>query len=179
VVAVLGLCRFDIPGSRSAIRQQQAAMSDTTHVDPVLLLLLTVLISAGIGSLFPALYNALINRGFEQEKRLAALKTKVKKLLREKAANAGPQKFEDLADELDELAQLIWVLKRRKRTKNNREVTSVDLLEAADMLRQAGSAAQGTDDRLELRELIEKLRIRLSPQEEQRFPARSQSRTAK
>jgi hypothetical protein len=39
------------------------------------------------------------------------------------------------------------------------------------MLRQAGSVAQG-DDRLEPRELIEKLRIRLSPQEEQRFPAR-------
>jgi hypothetical protein len=37
------------------------------------------------------------------------------------------------------------------------------------MLRQAGSAAQGTDDRLEPRELIDKLRIRLSPQEEQRF----------
>jgi len=126
-------------------------MSDTTHVDPVLLLLLKVLISGGIGSLFPPLYNALINRGFEQEKRLAALKTKVKKLLREKAANAGPQKFEDLA----ELAQLIWVLKRRMRTKNDREVTSVDLLEATDMLRHGGSAAQGTDDRLKLRELIE------------------------
>ena len=41
------------------------------------------------------------------------------------------------------------------RTKNDREVTSVDLLEAADMLRQGGSAAQGTDDRLKLRELIE------------------------
>ena len=144
-------------------------MSDTTHVDPVLLLLLTVLIGGGIGSLFPALYNALINRGFEQEKRLAALKTKVKKSLRGRATNADPQEFEDLADELDELAQLIWVLKRTKRTKNNREVTSVDLLEAADMLRQAGSAAPGTDDRMNPRELIEKLRIRLSLQEEQLF----------
>lgn len=93
------------------------------------------------------------------------MKTKVKRLLREKAANADLQKFEDLADELDELAQLIWTLKRRKRKKNNQEVTSVNLLEAADLLRQAGSAAQGTDDR----ELIEKLRIRLSPQEEQRW----------
>jgi hypothetical protein len=142
-------------------------MSDTTHVDPVLPLLLTVLISGGIGSLFPALYNALISRGLEQEKRLAALKTRVKKLLRGKAANADPQEFEDLADELDELAQLIWVLKRRKRTKNDREVTNVDVLEAADMLRKAGSAAPGTDDRMNLRELIEKLRIRLSPNEEQ------------
>jgi hypothetical protein len=121
--------------------------------------------------MFPAFWNAIINRGLEQEKRLAALKTKVKRLLREKAANAGSQKFEDLADELDELAQLIWELKRRKRKKNNQEVTSIDLLEAADMLRQAGSVAQG-DDRLEPRELIEKLKIRLSPQEEQRFPAR-------
>jgi hypothetical protein len=95
--------------------------------------LLTELISGGIGSLFPALYNALISRGLEQEKRLAALNTRVKKLLRGKAANADPQEFEDLA----ELAQLIWVLKRRKRTKNDREVTSVDLLEAADMLRKA------------------------------------------
>jgi hypothetical protein len=101
------------------------------------------------------------------------LKTKVKKLLRARAANAGPQEFEDLA----ELAQLIWELKSRKRTKNDREVTSVDLLEVADILRQAGSAAQGIDDRLDPRELIEKLRIRLSAQEEQRFPARS--RTAK
>jgi hypothetical protein len=142
-------------------------MSDTTHVDPVTLLLLTALIINGFGSAFPALWNALINRGLEQEKRLAALKTKVKKLLRGKAATAGPQEFEDLADELDELAQLIWVLKRKKRKKNDREVTSVDLLEAADMLRQAGSAAPGTDDRMNLRELIEKLRIRLSPHEEQ------------
>jgi hypothetical protein len=86
----------------------------------------------------------------------------------EKAANAGSQKPEDLADELDELAQLSWAVKRKK---NNQEVTSVDLLEAADMLRQASrSAAQGTEDHLESRELIEKLRIRLSPQEEQRFP---------
>ena len=81
-------------------------MSDTIQVDPVFLLLLTALIGGGIRSLFPALYNALINRGFEQEKRLAALKTKAKKLLRGKAANVGPQEFEDLADELDELAQL-------------------------------------------------------------------------
>lgn len=88
-------------------------------------------------------------------------------MLREKAANAGPQKFEDLADELDELAQLTWALKPRKRPKNDREVTSVDLLEAADILRQAGSAATGTDDSSKLRELIEKLRIRLSPREEQ------------
>jgi hypothetical protein len=124
-------------------------MDDIVHIDPVLLLLLTALISGGIGSLFPALYNALINRGIEQEKRLAALKTKIKKLLREQDANAGPQKFEDLADELDELAQLIWELKRKKRTKDDREITSVDLLEAADMLRRAGRAAQGTDDRLE------------------------------
>jgi hypothetical protein len=86
-------------------------------------------------------------------------------LLREKAANVDSQKFEDLADELDELAQLIWTLKRRKRKKDNQEVTSVDLLEAADMLRRAGSAAQSTNDR----ELIEKLRIRLSPQEDQRW----------
>jgi hypothetical protein len=147
-------------------------MSDTTHLDPIAFLFLTALISGGIGSMFPAFWNAIINRGLEQEKRLAALKTKVKRLLREKAANAGSQKFEDLADELDELAQLIWALKRKKRNKNNQEVTSVDLLEAADMLRQAGSAAQGTDDRLETRELIAKLRIRLSPQEEQRFSAR-------
>jgi hypothetical protein len=97
------------------------------------------------------------------------LKTKVKRLLREKAANAGSQKFEDLADELDELAQLIWVLKPRKRTKNDREVTSVDLLEAADILRQAGSAATGADDSLTVRELIKKLGIRLSPREEQLF----------
>ena len=144
-------------------------MNDTSHLDPVVFLLLTVVISSGIGSLFPAFWNAMINRGLEQEKRLAALKTKVKRLLREKAGNAGSQKFEDLADELDELAQLIWTLKRRKRKKNNQEITSVDLLEAAEMLRQAGSAAQGTDDRLEPRELIDKLRIRLSPQEEQRF----------
>ena len=140
-------------------------MIDTTRLDPVALLLLTALISGGIGSMFPAFWNAIINRGLEQEKRLAALKTKVKRLLREKAANVDSQKFEDLADELDELAQLIWTLKRRKRKKNNQEITSVDLLEAADILRQAGSAAQGTNDR----ELIEKLRIRLSPQEEQRW----------
>jgi hypothetical protein len=111
-----------------------------------------------------AVWNAVVSRRFEEVKHLAALKTKVKRLLREKAATAGPHKFEDLADELDELAQLTWVLKR---TKNNREVTSVDLLEAADMLRQAGSAAPGTDDRMNPRELIEKLRIRLSPHEEQ------------
>jgi hypothetical protein len=146
-------------------------MSDTTHLDPVALLFLTALFSGANWGMFPAFWNAIINRGLEQEKRLAALKTKVKRLLREKAANAGSQKFEDLADELDELAQLIWELKRRKRKKNNQEVTSIDLLEAADMLRQAGSVAQG-DDRLEPRELIEKLKIRLSPQEEQRFPAR-------
>jgi len=91
-------------------------MSDTTH-DPVFLLLLTALIISGFGSVFPAFWNAVINRDFEQEKRLAALKTKVKKLLRGKAANAGPQEFEDLADELDEMAQLIWVLKRKKRRK--------------------------------------------------------------
>ena len=92
-------------------------------------------------------------------------------MLREEAANPGSQKFEDLADELDELAQLKFEHKRRKRTRDNQEVTSFDLLEAADMLRQAGSVPQG-DDRLEPRELIGKLRIRLSPQEEQRFPAR-------
>jgi hypothetical protein len=142
-------------------------MSDTTH-DPVFLLLLTALIINGFGSAFPAFWNWLFNRDFEQEKRLAALKTKVKKLLRGKAANAGPQEFEDLADELDEMAQLVWVLKRKKRRKNDR-VTSLDLLEAADMLRQAGSAAPGTDDRTNSRELIEKLRIRLSPREEQLF----------
>ena len=39
------------------------------------------------------------------------------------------------------------VLKPTRRTKNNRELTSVDLLEAADMLRLVGSAAPGTDDR--------------------------------
>jgi hypothetical protein len=141
-------------------------MSDTTHVDPVFLLLLTALIINGLGSVFPALWNAAINRGFEQEKRLAALKTKVKKLMRENAANAGPQEFEDFADELDEMAQLTWAFKRKKRRKNDREVTSLDLLEAADMLRQAGSAAPGTDDRMNRRELIERLRIRLSPHEE-------------
>jgi hypothetical protein len=138
-------------------------MSDTTLANPVLLLLLTALIGGGVGSVFPAIYNALMIRGLEQEKRLAALKTKVKKLLRENAANSGPQEFEDLADELDELAQLTWPLKR---TKNERGATSVDLLEAADMLRQAGGAALCADD---LRELIEKLRIRLSPHEEQLF----------
>jgi hypothetical protein len=146
-------------------------MSDTMHVDPVTLVILTALFSGAIGGMFPAFWSAIINRGVEQEKRLAALKTKVKRLLREEAANPGSQKFEDLADELDELAQLKFEHKRRKRTKNNQEVTSFDLLEAADMLRQAGSVAQG-DDRLEPRELIGKLRIRLSPQEEQRFPAR-------
>ena len=137
------------------------------HVDPVTLVVLAALFSGAIGGMFPAFWSAIINRGVEQEKRLGVLKTKVKRLLREEAANPGSQKFEDLADELDELAQLIWVLKPRKRTKNDREVTSVDLLEAADILRQAGSAAPGTDDRLKLRELIEKLRIRLSPREEQ------------
>jgi hypothetical protein len=84
------------------------------------------------------------------------LKTKVKRLFREKPSNSSPQKFEDLADELDELAQLIWALKRRKHAKNDQEVTSVDLLEAADMLRQAGSAARGVDDPEERGELIEK-----------------------
>jgi len=143
----------------------------------LLSLLLTLLIIYGIGSAFPALYNAWINRGFEQEKRLAALKTKIKRLFREKAANAGSQKLEDLADELDELAQLSWAVKRKK---NNREVTSVDLLEAADMLRQASrSAAQGTEDHVQPRELIEKLRIRLSPQEEQRFPRISGLRSSR
>ena len=93
------------------------------------------------------------------------MKTKIKKLLRQTAANAGPQIIEDLADELDEMAQLTGALKRKRRRKNDREVTSLDLLEAADMLRQSGSAAQGTNDRLELRELIRELRIRLSPQE--------------
>jgi hypothetical protein len=112
-------------------------MCATIALDPVLTLILGTL----IGSALPPVWNAIINRGLEQEKRLAVLKTKIKRLLREKAANAGPQKFEDLADELDELAQLIWVLKPRKRTKNDREVTSVDLLEAADILRQEGSAA--------------------------------------
>ena len=151
---------------------------------PVLTLILGALIGS-VASAFPAVWNALINRGLEQEKRLAVLKTKVKKLLRGKAATADPQEFEDLADELDELAQLIWVLKRTKRTKNNREVTSVDLLEAADMLRQAGSAAPGTDDRMNPRELIEKLRTRLSPQEEQLFqtdsdiPPRTKGNTKK
>jgi hypothetical protein len=82
----------------------------------------------------PAFWNAVIKRGFEQEKRLAALKTKGKKLLRAEAINDGPQEFEDLADELDEMAQLTWALKRKKRRKNDREVTSLDLLEAADML---------------------------------------------
>jgi len=42
--------------------------------------------------MFPAFWNAIINRGLEQEKRLAALKTKVKRLLREKAANVDSQK---------------------------------------------------------------------------------------
>lgn len=80
-------------------------MSATIELDPVLTLIFGTL----IGSAFPAIWNAIINRGLEQEKRLAALKTNVKRLLREKAANAGPQKFEDLADELDGLAkQLIW-----------------------------------------------------------------------
>jgi hypothetical protein len=144
-------------------------MSDITQPDFILSLFLTAVIAGGIGGMFSAVWNAVVSRRFEEVKRLAGLKTKVKRLLREKATNAGSQKFEDLADELDELAQLTWVLKPTKRTKNNREVTSVDLLEAADMLRQAGSAAQGTDDRLEPRELIDKLRIRLSPQEEQRF----------
>ena len=144
-------------------------MSDITQPDFILSLFLTAVIGGGIGGMFSAVWNAVVSRRFEEVKRLAGLKTKVKRLLREKATNAGSQKFEDLADELDELAQLTWVLKPTKRTKNNREVTSVDLLEAADMLRQAGSAAQGTDDRLEPRELIDKLRIRLSPQEEQRF----------
>jgi protein subunit release factor A len=113
--------------------------------------------------MLPALWNAVINRGLEQEKRLAALKTKIKKLMRENAANADPQEFEGLADELDEMAQLTWALKRKKRTKN--EVTSLDLLEAADMLREASIAAGGAEHR----ELIEKLRIRLSPHEEQLF----------
>ncbi len=136
--------------------------------DPVLTLILGALIGS-VASAFPAVWNALINRGLEQEKRLAALKTKIKRLLRQTAANAGPQIIEDLADELDEMAQLTWALKRKKRRKNDREVTSLDLLEAADMLRQSGSTAQSTNDRLELRELIEKLRIRLSPQEDQLF----------
>jgi hypothetical protein len=112
---------------------------------------LTLILGALIGSVasaFPAVWNALINRGLEQEKRLAALKTKIKRLLRQTAANAGPQIIEDLADELNEMAQLTWALKRKKRRKNDREVTS--LLEAADMLRQSGSAAQNTNDRLEL-----------------------------
>jgi hypothetical protein len=151
-------------------RQKQAVMSDITQPDFILSLFLTAVIGGGIGGMFSAVWNAVVSRRFEEVKRLAALKTKVKRLLREKAANAASQKFEDPADELNELAQLTWVLKPTKRTKNNREVTSVDLLEAADMLRQAASA-QCTDDRLEPRELIEKLRIRLSPQEEQRFPA--------
>jgi hypothetical protein len=141
-------------------------MSDTTHVDPIVLLILTALIGGGVGSVFPAIYNALMIRGLEEEKRLAMLKTKVKKLLRGGAANSGPQEFEDLADELDELAQLTWSLKR---TKNDRGATSVDLLEAADMLRPAGSAAPGADYRMHQRELIQKLRIRLSPHEELLF----------
>ena len=141
-------------------------MSATIEADPVLTLIIGTLFGGGIVCVFPALWNAAINRGFEQEKRLAVLKTKVKKLMRENAANAGPQEFEDLADELDEMAQLTWAFKRKKRRKNDREVTSLDLLEAADMLRQAGSAAPGTDDRMNSRELIEKLRIRLSPHEE-------------
>jgi hypothetical protein len=48
--------------------------------DAVLLLLLTALISGGIGSLFPALYNALFNRGFEQEKRLAGVENESQKV---------------------------------------------------------------------------------------------------
>ena len=142
-------------------------MSDITQPDFILSLFLTAVIGGGIGGMLSAVWNAVVSRRFEEVKRLAALKTKVKRLLRDKPANAGSQKFEDLADELDELAQLTWVLKPTRRTKNNRELTSVDLLEAADMLRQAGSAAPGTDDRMNPRELIEKLRIRLSPHEEQ------------
>ncbi|MGA8481693.1 MAG: hypothetical protein WB696_27315 [Chthoniobacterales bacterium] len=117
--------------------------------DPVLTLILGALIGS-VAPAFPAVWNALINRGLEQEKRLAALKTKIKRLLRPTAANAGPQIIEDLADELNEMAQLTWALKPEKRRKNDREVTSLDLLEAADMLRQSGSAAQNTNDRLEL-----------------------------
>jgi len=43
-------------------------MSDTTHLDPIAFLFLTALISGGIGSMFPAFWNAIINRGLEQEK---------------------------------------------------------------------------------------------------------------
>lgn len=80
-------------------------MSATIESDPVLTLIIGALLG-GFVSVFPAFWNAVINRGFEQEKRLATLKTKVKKLMRENAANAGPQKFEDLADELDDWLNL-------------------------------------------------------------------------
>ena len=84
--------------------------------DPVLTLILGALIGS-VASAFPTVWNALINRGLEQAKRLAALKTKIKKLLRQTAANAGPQIIEDLADELDEMAQLTGALKRKRRRK--------------------------------------------------------------
>ena len=42
-------------------------MSDTMHVDPVTLVILTALFSGAIGGMFPAFWSAIINRGVEQK----------------------------------------------------------------------------------------------------------------
>ena len=143
-------------------------MSDTTQTDPVFILFLGALLGM-LPTTLNALINALVTRGLEQEKRLAAVKTRIKGVLRQTPGNADSQVVEALADELDELAQLSSALKRKKRSKNDQEVTSLDLLEAEDMLREVAGADPDAENRSKPHELIEKLKIRLSPHEEQWF----------
>jgi hypothetical protein len=132
-------------------------------ITQLVILFFGILVGNAIGPFFTGRWNVF----WEQERLLCALKVKIKRLLFRRS-NAGPQSIENLADECDELAQsIIYGLKRRRKRKKGDDVSNADLLEAADILRQAAKAGTGLEDRAKQRELIALLRVRLSPHEEQ------------
>jgi hypothetical protein len=104
---------------------------------------------------------------WEEEKLQCALRMKVKQLLF-RGSCSGPQSIENVADEWDQLAQSTVAGVRRK-SRGYRRVSNTDLLKAVDVLRRAAKEGTGVKDRTKQRELIELLRIRLSPDEEEQL----------
>jgi hypothetical protein len=73
--------------------------------------------------------------------------------------------MEELADEIDEFAQWKDIAGSKKR-----RATDFDLLRAADILREVAHAPLDAENRLKKqRELIDRLRISLSPHEKQQL----------
>jgi hypothetical protein len=64
---------------------------------------LTSLLSLLVGSMVGGLFNGFWQNEFAQDKPLASLKTKTKKLFRQ--TDTDPKLMEELADEIDEFAQ--------------------------------------------------------------------------